>query len=180
MLVKGQYPSKMKTLSPIHEHVKQGLTERLVFSDLVRTSLSRQEDAALLRVIVSGKDGLETVDKRQKALKEVEVREGWRVAREREILKRANDFGLVSVESKEERQKLAEQVASFTELARAQFEYKNQSRGGGGFQTGQTQGRRLSNRSPYGVLTPNATGKARPKSARPAVSRHHHPRRRQR
>ena len=86
-------------LSPIHENVKAGTTERLVLSDLVRTSLSRQEDASLLRVILSGKDGLQNQGTRRKALKEVEVRECWRVAREKEILARAKKFGLVSVEN---------------------------------------------------------------------------------
>ncbi len=72
-------------LSPIQESVKAGLTERLVFSDLVRTSLSRHEDASLLRVIVSGKDGrLQSASVCEKAVKEVEVREGWRVAREKQ------------------------------------------------------------------------------------------------
>ena len=74
-------PPKGGGLSPIHENVRAGTTERLVFSDLVRTSLSRQEDASLLRVILQGNDGLKSEDRRAKALKEVEVRELWRVAR---------------------------------------------------------------------------------------------------
>ena len=150
-------------LSPIHENVKAGTTERLVFSDLVRTSLSRQEDASLLRVILSGKDGLQNQGTRRKALKEVEVRECWRVAREKEILARAKKFGLVSVENAEERRKLADQVASFTRVAKISandFGHKSQLMGSG------TQ-RRAPRRSPYGGT---ANARARPSSARPLSS----------
>ena len=175
-------------LSPIQENVREGLTERLVFSDLVRTSLSRTEDASLLRVLLSGKDGLASTSVREKALMEVEVREEWRVAREREILARANDFGLVSVENPENRRKLAEEVASFTELARSNELRKSRAFGGGGgvwaktsrdtFDIfggggdGQKRNRQLTNRSPYGGLGAPSGEKStlrRPKSAKPAL-----------
>ncbi|QDZ23857.1 hypothetical protein A3770_11p63750 [Chloropicon primus] len=164
-------------LSPIQENVRAGTTERLVFSDLVRTSLSRQEDASLLRVILAGKDGLRSQEKRTKAIREVEVRECWRVAREKEILARANEFGLVSVENPEDRRNLADQIASFTRLSRFQatdFEYNNKASSqrdlwlGGGQDARRTATRRSP--SPYGGVSGSQNGRVRPSSARPSSS----------
>ena len=158
-------PPKGGGLSPIHENVRAGTTERLVFSDLVRTSLSRQEDASLLRVILQGNDGLKSEDRRAKALKEVEVRELWRVAREKEILTRAKEFGLVSVENLEDRRKLTDQVASFTRLS-SRFQ---PSSGAFGFGDGGDRGLWLGGSREDRKV--GKAGRARPSSARPSVGR---------
>ena len=107
------------------ERRRDVVKERLVLGDLVRTNLSRHEDARLLKRLIArgppGDDRRDVARRRLLAVGEVEVRERWRVAREEQILARVDHLGLVSCadgRSVSSQEQLAQRVDAFNALVR--------------------------------------------------------------